>query len=67
MSRKIQGLNYGALLLGFAKSAVPFQLQADLGYKPRPQKINLINMNCKCIILGYKPRAIFSLEVYRQP
>jgi len=40
-------------------------LQADLGYKPRPQtshaKINLINMNCKCIILGYKPRAIFFL------
>ena len=28
------------------------------------QKINLINTNCKCIILGYKPRAIFGLEVY---
>ena len=31
------------------------------------QKINLINTNCKCIILGYKPRAIFSLEVYCRP
>ena len=31
------------------------------------QKINLINTNCKCIILGYKPRAIFGLEVYRRP
>ena len=30
-------------------------------------KINLINTNCKCIILGYKPRAIFGLEVYRRP
>ena len=30
------------------------------------QKINLINTNCKCIILGYKPRAIFGLEVYRR-
>ena len=31
------------------------------------QKINLINMNCKSIILGYKPRAIFVLEVYHLP
>ena len=47
------------------------------GYKPilpiirdpklLTQKINLINTNCKYIILGYKPRAIFSLEVYRRP
>ena len=47
------------------------------GYKPisaisrdpklLTQKINLINTNCKCIILGYKPRAIFGLEVYRRP
>ena len=29
------------------------------------QKINLINTNCKCVILGYKPRAIFGPEVYR--
>ena len=31
------------------------------------QKINFIDTNCKCIILGYKPRAIFGLEVYRRP
>ena len=31
------------------------------------QKINLINTNRKCIILGYKPRAIFGLEVYHRP
>ena len=31
------------------------------------QKIDLINTNCKCIILGYKPRATFGLEVYRRP
>ena len=47
------------------------------GYKPisaisrdpklLTQKINLINPNCKCIILGYKPRAIFGLEDYRRP
>ena len=47
------------------------------GYKPisaisrdpklLTQKINLINTNCKCIILGYKPRAILGLEVYRRP
>ena len=41
-------------------------LQADLGYKPRPQTSpkntgNLINTNCKYIILGYKPRAIFEV------
>ena len=31
------------------------------------QKINLINTNCKCIILGCKLRGIFGLEVYRRP
>ena len=55
----------------FAQTTVLIRLQADLGYKPRPQtshpKINLINTNCKCIILGYKPRAILGLEVYRRP
>ena len=44
------------------------------GYKPSSaisrdpkllmQKINLIDMNCKCIILGYKPRPILGLDVY---
>ena len=47
------------------------------GYKPisaisrdpklHMQKINFIDTNCKCRILGYKPRAIFGLEVYRRP
>ena len=31
------------------------------------QKIYLINTNGKCIILGYKRRAIFGLEVSRRP
>jgi len=31
------------------------------------QKIDLINTNCKGIIPGYKPRAIFGLAVYRRP
>ena len=54
-----------------------FQLPYLFGYKPisaisrdpklLTQKINLINTNCKCIILGYKPRAIFGLEVNRRP
>ena len=53
------------------------QLPYLFGYKPisaisrdpklLTQKINLINTNCKCIILGYKPRAIFGVEVYRRP
>ena len=28
------------------------------------EKINLIDTNCKCIILGYKPRPILGLDLY---
>ena len=44
------------------------------GYKPSSaisqdpklltEKINLIDTNCKCIILTYKPRPILGLDVY---
>lgn len=47
-------------------NTILIRLQADLGYKRRPQtstqKINLINTDFKCIILGHKPRAIFGLD-----
>ena len=54
-----------------------YDLPYLFGYKPISaisrdpkllmQKINLINTNCKRVILGYKPRAIFGLEVYCRP
>ena len=54
-----------------------FRLPYLFGYKPTlaisrdpkllAQKINLIDMNWKCIILAYKLRAILGLDVYYQP
>ena len=41
-----------------------FAISGDL--KLLIQNINLINANCKCMILGYKPWPIFGLEVYRR-
>ena len=59
------------------KKAMLVEVPYLFGYKPISaisrdpkllmQKINFIDTNCKCIILGYKPRAIFGLEVYRGP
>ena len=49
------------------ETSIKFKVPYLFGYKPisaisrdpklLTQKINLINTNCKCIILGYKPRA----------
>ena len=69
--KMLLNVNKNAKIVIESTGTVLIRLQADLGYKPRPQtsqqKINLINTNCKCVILGYKPRAIFGLEVYRRP
>ena len=45
-----------------------FSYRPTLAISPDPkllmQKINLINTNCKCIILGYKLKAICGLEIF---
>ena len=50
-------------------SVIVYRTYSAISRDPKllTQKISLINTNCKCIILSYKPRAISGLEVYRRP